>query len=284
MGGRVFVGICLVGLGILVVAGTCGAQESKLPEKWKAGVPAAEETTADRPPAASLQIEATIINPHKSANVSAQIAGLIKDIAFQEGERVEKDQVVVKIDDARYADMTQKVKEKLAGLQVELKKATTEAKIQEDLFELKATTRQELNGKKSDAEVIQARVRETEKDLALAQRDQDSCQVKAPFTGYLAVRYKQPDEVVDRLENLFSIVDSSKVYAVANVDEGMLIKFEKGAKATFVHKGRKFEGQIERVGSLIDPKSKTKKVYCLIDNSNADLQVGMTGSLQRLER
>jgi hypothetical protein len=59
-----------------------------------------------------------------------------------------------------------------------------------------------------------------------------------------------------------------------------LDRFAKGSQVTFAHRsGRKFSGLIERTGTLIDPKSKTKKVYCIIENPSGDLEVGMTGSL-----
>ena len=96
----------------------------------------------------------------------------------------------------------------------------------------------------------------------------------------MAIRFKQPYEAADRLEQLFSIVDTSKVYAVANVEEQLLDKYVKGDQVFFIHRsGRKCIGIIHRTGAVIDPQSKTKKVYCLIENPDAGLEVGMTGSL-----
>lgn len=159
--------------------------------------------------------------------------------------------------------------------------AEDDAKLKEEVFGLDATTRQEVLRAVAEAEVARHRLAEAEQELELARFDLDACRVKAPFTGYLAAKHKQPEESVERLEKIFTIVDTSKVYAVANVPEDLLPFFPRGAEAIFVSGlGKAVDGQIERMGKVIDPKSRTKRVYLLIDNPRNELEVGMTGSLR----
>ena len=109
----------------------------------------------------------------------------------------------------------------------------------------------------------------------------DACQLKAPFTGYMTTRHKQPYETVQRLEKVFTIVDGAKVYAVANVPARLLSRFPINAQVAFVdNSGKTFNGTVDRVGRIFDAKSNTKKVYALIDNSGGKLEIGMTGSLK----
>ena len=272
----------------VVAAGICVAaiahsQAADTPEVPWHHPPAGESqgTSPGKESSAKPQgIEATIINPYRSANMCSQVAGIIKSVEFQEGDFMEQGQVVVRLDDGRYRDLADKAKEKLTELELELEKAEQDRVTEEKLFEQKVTTRQQMSKLKTDAEILKARLREAQKELDLATKDLVACEIKAPFSGYMAVRYKQPYEAADRLESLFSIVDTSKVYAVANVEEQLRDKFTKGCQVTFIQNaGRKFTGIIQRTGILIDPKSKTKKVYCLIENPNSELEVGMTGSL-----
>jgi RND family efflux transporter MFP subunit len=259
-------------------------QSSGKKDAWKSGpAPVATDDKSDEAAGPPVRgIEATIINPHRSANVGSQVAAQIKEVLFQEGEFIKEGAVVVRLFDERYKDIADKTVAKIAGLELELKQAENEARVLGELYALKASTQQDLQKSKAQAEITKARLEEAKKELELAKRDLDACTIKAPFSGYMAIRYKQAYESADRLENLFSLVDSSKVYAVANVDESLLDRYQKGMRAVFVHRtGKKIDGEIERVGSMIDPKSKTKRVYCLIDNTGADLEVGMTGSLGR---
>jgi multidrug resistance efflux pump len=132
----------------------------------------------------------------------------------------------------------------------------------------------------TERDVTQTRLKEARKDFELAQLNLEWCRVKAPFTGYFGDKYKEQFESVERLEKIFSIVDTDKVYALANVAEKLVPKFKKGNSAAFVDpSGKSYPGIVEKVGKLIDPKSKTRKVWVLIDNSKGSLEVGMTGTL-----
>ncbi len=105
--------------------------------------------------------------------------------------------------------------------------------------------------------------------------------MKAPFSGYVAVKYKQAFEPVERLEKIFALIDTRKVYAIANVSENLLSKFRVDEPTVFTESsGKRFYGVVERVGKVIDVKSKTKKIFVLIDNPTGELEVGMTGSLR----
>jgi cobalt-zinc-cadmium efflux system membrane fusion protein len=86
---------------------------------------------------------------------------------------------------------------------------------------------------------------------------------------------------VERLEKVFALVDSSRVYAVAKIPEILISEFQKGTQAEFVLRpDASFAGVVDKVGKLIDPTSRTKKVYLLIDNADSQLEVGMTGTLK----
>ncbi len=209
------------------------------------------------------------------------MSGVIDKFYFEEGDLIREGQVVLQIDPTRYRLNAQRVEDKLKGLEVALRRLKEEAGLKTELFDLDALSRQDFIKARSEDEIMQYRVGEARKELDMALLDLQYCKVKAPFTGHLAIRYKQPGEPTERLEKIFFLVDSSKVYAVANVPEPLLPQFHKGTEALYVYSSKKkYKGTVDRIGKLIDPKSRTKRVYLLIDNSAAGLEVGMTGSLQ----
>jgi RND family efflux transporter MFP subunit len=213
--------------------------------------------------------------------VGAEVGGIIDEIHFQEGEFIEKGAPVVRISKDRYRIQYEKAREIVKGMELAHKRALQDAELKKELLNSDAITRQEVLKAETEVEIAATRLDEAKKELELAELNLEDCVVKAPFPGYLAVRYKQPHEPVERLEKIFAIVDSAKVYAVANVAEDLLGSFPLGATAVFEDAtGGSFTGKVAKVGKLIDPKSKTKRVYVLIDNSAGELEVGMTGSLQ----
>lgn len=255
--------------------------------QWTPGdaPPSQSATDETLPPVPSgkpyVKIDAVVINPYRSANVAAQAGGMIQSIFFEEGELVREGQVVVELDSRRYRINMMRAEDRLKALEVAFRRQEEDAKLRAELLELDATTRQELAKAKAEAEIAKFRVGEARQELELAKFDLSCCKVKAPFTGYVAVRYKQPDESVERLEKIFALVDSSKVHAVANLPETLLNRFKVGTTATFRYGSDKaFTGTVDRIGKLIDPKSRTKRVYVLVDNSAGQLEVGMTGFLE----
>jgi len=224
-----------------------------------------------------------VIAPHRSAEITAEARGAIESFPLKEGDFVEKGGAVVVISSQKYALALQRAKNALKAAEDDLKRARQETHLKEQLLAEKATTKAEVIKAKVDEEVAEFRLEEAKIGLELSRMDLDSCQVKAPFTGHIAVRFKEPFEAVEYLQKLFVLVDTSKVYAIASVSETTLPEFTKNRRVAFITapgKARHFVGVVERVGKLFDPKSGTKKVYVLIDNPDGQLEVGMTGYLE----
>jgi RND family efflux transporter MFP subunit len=232
------------------------------------------------PSSGAESVEATIINPFQSANVGSEVGGIIGAFYFEEGDLIEKGKPVAEISKKRYEILLEKSLDTVKGMKLAHIRAKQDADLKKELLASDATTRQEVLKAETDVEIAATRLDEAKKEAELTKLNLEDCVVRAPFTGYLAVKYKQPFEPVERLEKIFAIVDSSKVYAVANVAEDLLSRFPKGSTAVFEDSaGKKVTGKVAKVGKLIDPKSKTKRVYVLIDNSGGALEIGMTGSL-----
>ena len=230
------------------------------------------------------KIDATIINPFRVAAVGAEVGGLIDKYKFEPGDLVKEGQTIVEISKKRYTLVARKAEERLKAIRLALNRAQKQKEIKETLLSMDASTVQEIEKAEAEVQMTEHKLLETEIELEQALLDLEACQVKAPFTGYLAVRQKEAYEVVPPLEKLFTIVDSAKVYAVANVPENLLQYFGKGTKAAFYHaSGRQFLGEVDRIEPIIDPKTDTQKVYVLIDNSEENLGIGMSGSLESVK-
>ncbi len=228
-----------------------------------------------------INLEAAIINPYQSANVGTEVSGIIEMFSLGEGEFVEKGKVVVEISKRRFQLLRDKSADALKGLKLALTLAERDHQLKSELLSLEGTTKAEVLKALTQVEVAKARMEEAQTDMELADLNLEKCQVAAPFSGYIAVKYKQPFEPVERLEKIFAIVDSAKVYAVANLPETYLQQVKVGDKGVFVYRNAKeFSGKVEKIGKLIDPKSNTKRVFVTIDNADGGLEVGMTGVLQ----
>ncbi|MEW6351630.1 MAG: efflux RND transporter periplasmic adaptor subunit [Thermodesulfobacteriota bacterium] len=267
-------------LGVLLCAlGLSGAQSNSGTAREDAPAVAAEPF--EELPGTAGSIGATVIHPFQSANLGTELGGVIEAFHFDEGDKVEKDQVVVEISKKRYRLAMEQAEVHLKSLELARARAEEDLKLKRGVFSQEATTRQEVLRAEAEVEIARSRVDEAVKQLAIARLNLEQCEVKAPFTGFLAVRYQQPFETVDRFTKLFLLVDTATVYAVANVPESVLSRLKKGDSAVFVHgSGKRSTCEVKKIGTLVDPKSGTAKVHALIDNRDGALRVGTAGRLE----
>lgn len=191
---------------------------------------------------------------------------------------------ILEISKKRYTLAVEKAKENLKGFELALKRAQRDKEIKEKLVSLDASTQQDLLKSQAEVEIIEHKIEEARLALKQTLLDLEACQVKAPFTGYIALRYKEPFEAVAPLEKLLSLIDSSKVFAVAYVPENLMQFFKKGSKAAFNDSyGRQFVGRVDKIEPIIDPKTASQKVFVLMDNAEEQLGIGMTGSLESIK-
>jgi len=220
-----------------------------------------------------------VIYPYQSATVSSEVKGVVNVLNFKEGDSVEDGAVVAEVSKPRYAAILGEFRGNYDAVVRTLEQARDELKIQQDLYKKRATTYHDLLKARSQVGILEARKHEAEHKMKQAELNLKACVIKAPFPGTFAVAYHESHEAVDDLEKIFDLVDTHKVYARANWPESRLSEIALGKKLKFIYKGKTYHGAIEKISSLIDPASKSKRIHVLIDNPDGELQVGMSGIL-----
>lgn len=224
-----------------------------------------------------------VIYPHQSATVGTEVRGIIDVMNFKEGQSVKKGDVVAEISKERYEAIVGEFKGNYDAVVRSLDRAREELALQNELFDKRATTYDDLQKAQSQVKILEARKEEAAHKLKQSELNLKSCVVRAPFSGVIGVLYHEPFETVDNLEKLFGLVDTTKVYARANWPESRLSELTIGKKSQFHYQGQAFEGTIEKISSLIDPASKSKRIHIVIENPDGKLQVGMSGTLTLME-
>jgi RND family efflux transporter MFP subunit len=226
-------------------------------------------------------VTSVVIIPIRSADIPTEVKGVISKFHFEKGDLVKKDQPVVEISKDRYSIMMHMAKSKMEGLKQNLQMAEQSLQLKQDVYSKNYGTRQKLLEAQAEVAVTKQRVEESRRELELAKLNLDCCIIRAPFTGYIVEKYKEAYEAVNQLDKLFRIVDTRKVYAVANVPELGLSGFKKGSPSIFVDSaGDRYRGSVDKIEPILCPESKTAKVLVLLENAQFQLKVGMTGALR----
>ncbi|TAN84800.1 MAG: efflux RND transporter periplasmic adaptor subunit [Gallionella sp.] len=225
------------------------------------------------------------INPVSLVNVGTQVSGTVKNLYVDFNSKVERGQILLKLDDALLAAQQ---KQSLANVQsatASLELATAnEARIR-SLFAREYVSRQEL-----DTAVQAKKVAEAQLQLARASVEKDRANlaysvIRSPVSGVVVDRSVDVGQTVAaslQTPTLFKIAqDLSKMQIDANFAEADIGSIRVGQAVRFTvdaFAGRNFRGEVKQI--RLNPTTQqnvvTYDVVINVDNPDQILLPGMT--------
>ncbi len=183
----------------------------------------------------------------------SQMAVVIAELAVDEGDRLEKGQLVARLDS--YATSRARVSAREAELEEANRELARSAKLQAG----RAASRAARDTAEMKVKVAKAFLAEARANLALSE-------VRAPVAGQvLAVHAREGERVGE--EGIVELGETDQMYAVAEVYETDIGRVRPGQKATITSPALQapLTGQVERVGLMVskmdvlgtDPVAKT---------------------------
>lgn len=253
-----FLVLLFVGFGLSLTgcaAGDSEASESGAAEAAEAAQAAENETVPVEVAALTTgPIEevlrfSTNLEAEQSVGVYSQAARQVEELRVEEGDRVEKGQVLLRLQDDEQQN-------ELAKVEGQLAKARREYERQENLWAEKLIPEQAFNDATYEFEQL---------DLALeeARRQLSYTVVRAPIAGTVTRRLVGLGDQVTVNQHLFDLVDFDTLVARVYVPEKELSKLDAGLPARIVAPalgGAEYAGEVIRLAPIVDPRSGTVKV------------------------
>lgn len=118
--------------------------------------------------------------------------------------------------------------------------------------------------------------------LTTGARGSASIGIVAPISGIITERQATPMQAVEATTDLFTIVNTNRVWVWGEAHEKDLAKVGKGQLAEVrvnSYPGRPFYGRVGLIGAGLDPKSRTARVRCVVPNPAGLLRPGMFASV-----
>ncbi|MDD4953054.1 MAG: efflux RND transporter periplasmic adaptor subunit [Desulfovibrionaceae bacterium] len=266
-------GLALVVLAALVLAHAGGTKE---PEA-QASVPAKSvRVTVEKVAPAIIRDVLTLPGQTEAAHdvtLSAERGGRVEYVGFTEGDRVQKGQLIAKID--------------LTALDAGLGRAEASydlAKVQAErrasLMDSNVLSREELDKAQTEYKLARNNLRE-----ARVNRRQGA--VVSPIDAVVNDLLVDPGEYVKPGDPVVELVDVARMRVNVNVPEMDVRHLAKGAAVKVTVDAwpkRSWEGVIDFVAYKADPVTKTFKVRVLVDNSDLCIRPGMLARASFLRR
>mgnify|MGYP000559902702 CR=1 FL=1 len=243
----------------------CGGSDAKQEDKEETvfAIPVTVTNVARNDISSNFHSTATL-ESRNEADIITRVTGIIEELTIEEGDYVEKGQVLARIDSRRYELALDKAEAELAGLKQELNRLSTMA-------EKKLVSAQASEKVRYQYESAMA-ARE------LAALDVQDSKIIAPISGYISNRYVKQGHFTQGYQKLFHIVDQSSLQAVVHLPEHQLANIRLGQKAALsfsAHRDKVYQAQVRSISPMIDDRSGTFKVILSLDNSNMQLKPGM---------
>ncbi|WP_100657210.1 efflux RND transporter periplasmic adaptor subunit [Alteromonas flava] len=212
-----------------------------------------------------------VLEAKEEAFVVARASGIIDAIYVEEGDFVEKGQVLARLDAQRYELNLQKAQAELQGIEKELAKINkvySQKLVSDDVYD--KLTAQHASAKAS---------------LAIAELDLKEATIVAPISGFIAERNAKVGNLTESFqrERMFHIVQQRELQGVVHLPEKELanIKVNQPAALTIAAIGdRAVNAFVERVSPVIDAKTGTFKVTLRVPNPDNILLAGMFAEVE----
>ena len=193
-----------------------------------------------------------------------QDSGIVTEVAFTPGTKVEKGQTLVRLDDSDQQVALEKAKIALDTAQAALDRAQQLAK-SNNITTVALT----------DARTAQ---RNAEIGLKAAQNDLAKRTIKAPFAGIIGLTDIAVGDLISSSKAIATLDDMSKVTVSFDVPErasGLVAVGQPVTASTEALAGKVFKGTVSAVDNRVDPVARTLKVEATLPNNASVLKPGM---------
>ncbi|KMY66470.1 hypothetical protein AAU61_14960 [Desulfocarbo indianensis] len=240
-----------------------------------------------------LMEQAADIQPWRQVLIISKVKGQhIEEILAERGDRVEKGQVLARLDQATYQAKRQEI---LANLQqARAAKAAAEAKLAVlvkdkeryvSLIKKKAAPQQRLDHIHAEHQAAEAQAKLAQAQIAAARAALQSVDIalgdhviRAPMDGYVSARFFDPGALSSDKDPLFQITNESKVKVITSVAEPDYPLATPGQAAEITvdaYPGRVFKGQVELVSPILNPATRSAELEVVLPNPQRLLRAGM---------
>lgn len=211
-----------------------------------------------------------IVRPSKQAMISTDLQARVSRVAFKDGERFNKGDIIVEFDCRRQLA-------ELASAEAQL----TEMKLTLDnnlvLDKLKAVG-------KADVEISRTRVARAESDAEGLRVRLDACQIIAPYDGRIANLTINEHETPAPGRPFLGIIADKELEIELIAPSDWLKWIADGTEFKFTIDETKATvgARVTRIGAAVDPVSQTIKLFGTFDRSEGVL-AGMSGTAEFLK-
>ena len=204
-------------------------------------------------------------------SVAAEVNGIIKEIVFTDGEKVEQGSILVRLDDA--VDTAA-----LDALRAERRLAEIKFNRSKDLLKKQVTSKSEYDEAQATYEAAVARVKEQEAVI-------NKKIIRAPFSGLLGISDVDIGQYLEPGDRIVSLQALDPIYVDYTLPERYLPQVAVGQEVHVKVEAMPneiFRGKVSAIDADINRATRTLKIRATLSNEEQRLRPGMFAEVQTL--
>jgi membrane fusion protein (multidrug efflux system) len=208
--------------------------------------------------------------PNETASIRPEMSGLIRAIHFEEGRKVKKGDLLVKIDDSE--------------LQAQLAQSRSRHELAKLNLARAENLRQTQSNTQADVDRARSEFAAAEADIDLLKVRLARTEVRAPFDGVVEARTLSPGDYVNTQSIITTVNDLSRLKVEFQVPERHLAKVRPGTRftvrSTTVDAAARVEGEVYFVNSVIERTTRSSAVKGYVSSAAPGLKAGMFAEIE----
>jgi len=200
----------------------------------------------------------------QSVDVAPQISGIIREIAFEAGQRVNKGDVLVRLDDN--------------VLQADLRRLQAIRHLSTLTYDRQRQLSEKQFSAQATVDQAKATLDQNDADIARIRALIDQKTIRAPFAGELGVRLVNLGQYVDPGAKLVGLQSLDTLFANLTLPEQRVAQLRIGQEVTIwvdAFKDVEFTGKITTIDPQLDQNNRTVLVQVTVPNPDRLLRPGM---------
>ncbi|WP_028208946.1 efflux RND transporter periplasmic adaptor subunit [Paraburkholderia nodosa] len=205
----------------------------------------------------------------RGVDVTTEVAGLVREIAFNSGQEVKAGQMLVRLNDD--SDRAQ-----LASLQAAADLAQTVYTRDKAQFDIQAIARAQLD---ADAADLKSKRAQVDQQAALVVKKT----IRAPFAGRVGITTVNPGQYLNPGDAIVTLQAIDPIYADFFLPQQQLGQLQVGQTIvvdTDAFGNRTFDGKIRSINPRVDSTTRNVQIEATVDNRERKLLPGMYANVK----
>ncbi len=259
---------------VVILAGIKAAQIATMIKAGKSFAPPPEAVTSAKVESVEWQASRPAVGtlvPVRGVTLASEVAGLVREIGFDSGAFVRRDDMLVKLD-------TSVEEAQLAAARADADLARTNLVRARSLRAAGSNT-------PADLDQAETRARSTAANVATLQATIAKKTIRAPFEGRLSIRQVELGQVMASGTPIASLQSIDPIHAEFWLPQQTLSELKIGMKArlrTDVFPQANWEGTLTTVNSEVDVATRNIRVRATVPNADGRLRAGMFANVELL--